>query len=181
MVLLDKLERTHGVLAGFSKHLPDECEPLRTTHSIEKLIKQRIFLQCWGYEDRNDSDEVAHDPILQESFGSIARYDGVQWKDVGGGIGWTHHLELDTLNNFMYGSVGGIIFRWDGYDWKQLSWSAIGDSVPGGRALGFYHGELYSSGCCPVETSTDTFFHVARWNGEQWQGLAEGTDHELCQ
>ncbi|MBL4753317.1 MAG: IS1380 family transposase [Flavobacteriales bacterium] len=66
VVLLDKLERTHGLLSDFSKRLPDYRDPLRITHSMDKLIKQRVFLQCLGYEDCNDSDELSHDPILKE-------------------------------------------------------------------------------------------------------------------
>ncbi|MFH1321107.1 MAG: IS1380 family transposase [Bacteroidota bacterium] len=39
---------------------------MRITHGMDKLIKQRVFLQCLGYEDCNDSDELSHDPLLKE-------------------------------------------------------------------------------------------------------------------
>ena len=43
VLLLEKLERKHGILRYFSSVLPDHRDPFRTVHSIEKLLKQRVF------------------------------------------------------------------------------------------------------------------------------------------
>ncbi len=43
VILLEKLERQHKIIRYFSKYIPDYRDPLRTVHSIEKLLKQRVF------------------------------------------------------------------------------------------------------------------------------------------
>ena len=42
VLLLEKLERKKGLLRYFSNIIPDNRDPLRTVHSIEKLLKQRV-------------------------------------------------------------------------------------------------------------------------------------------
>lgn len=66
VVLLSKLEKKHRLLSDFAGQLPDPRNPLYVTHTIEKLVQQRVFLQCLGYEDCNDSDSLSHDPVLKE-------------------------------------------------------------------------------------------------------------------
>ena len=54
ILLLEKLERKHGILRYFSKFIPDNRDPFRIVHSMEKLLKQRVFTLMQGYEDTND-------------------------------------------------------------------------------------------------------------------------------
>ena len=41
VILLEKLERKYKLLSYFCKFIPDYRHPLRTIHSMEKLLKQR--------------------------------------------------------------------------------------------------------------------------------------------
>ncbi len=66
VVLLEKLERKHKLIRYFSKFIPDTRDPLRITHSIEKLLKQRVFTLMQGYEDTNDVQYLKNDPLLQD-------------------------------------------------------------------------------------------------------------------
>jgi len=66
VLLLEKLERKHGLLRYFSKHIPDSRDPLRIVHSIEKLLKQRVFTMMQGYEDTNDVIYLKNDPLYQD-------------------------------------------------------------------------------------------------------------------
>ena len=66
VVLLEKLERKHKLIRYFSKFIPDSRDPLRITHSIEKLLKQRVFTLMQGYEDTNDVQYLKSDPLLQD-------------------------------------------------------------------------------------------------------------------
>lgn len=66
IVLLEKLERKHKLISYFSTHIKDQRDPVRTTHSINKLLKQRVFTLMQGYEDANDVDQLKNDPLYQD-------------------------------------------------------------------------------------------------------------------
>lgn len=66
VLLLDKLERKHHLIKYFSNVIPDFRDPFRIVHSMEKLLKQRIYSLMLGYEDTNDVNYLKSDPILQD-------------------------------------------------------------------------------------------------------------------
>jgi hypothetical protein len=66
VLLLEKLEREHKLIDHFSKVIPDLRDPSRITHSINKLLKQRVYGIMLGYEDANDVDYLKNDPLLQD-------------------------------------------------------------------------------------------------------------------
>lgn len=66
VVLLEKLERKHGLIRYFSDQIPDRRNPLRTVHSVEKLLKQRVYMLMAGYEDTNDVSHLKKDPLYQD-------------------------------------------------------------------------------------------------------------------
>jgi len=66
VLLLEKLERKHGLLRYFSQYIPDNRDPFRIVHSIEKLLKQRVFTMMQGYEDANDVAYLKNDPLYQD-------------------------------------------------------------------------------------------------------------------
>ncbi len=69
VLLLEKLERKHGLIKYFSGLMPDMRHPLYITHSMEKLMKQRIYTLMLGYEDANDVNYLKNDPLLQDILG----------------------------------------------------------------------------------------------------------------
>lgn len=56
VVLLDKLNHNHKVISRLSHHIPDKREASKVDHSIEKILKQRVFTLIQGYEDSNDTE-----------------------------------------------------------------------------------------------------------------------------
>ena len=66
VVLLEKIERKHKLLRYFSSYIPDHRHPLLITHSIEKLLKQRVYMLMQGYEDANDVFHLQHDPLYKD-------------------------------------------------------------------------------------------------------------------
>ncbi len=66
IVLLEKLEKKHKLIDYFSQLIPDFRDPFRTVHSIEKLLKQRVFTLMQGYEDTNDVEHLKNDPLYQD-------------------------------------------------------------------------------------------------------------------
>jgi len=69
VVLLDKLEREHHLIAEISDHIPDRRDPAKVTHSVEKLLRQRVFTLMQGYEDCNDVEHLHHDPLFEDLLG----------------------------------------------------------------------------------------------------------------
>lgn len=65
LLLVEKLSRSTGLLKSFIGAVPDDRDPLRTTHLLEDLIRQRVFLLCCGYEDGNDLSYLRSDPLLE--------------------------------------------------------------------------------------------------------------------
>jgi hypothetical protein len=66
VVLLEKIERKHKLLNYFSKFIPDYRHPLRTIHSREKQLKQRVYMLMQGYEDCNDIVHLQNDPLFKD-------------------------------------------------------------------------------------------------------------------
>ncbi len=66
VLLLEKLERKHKVIKYFSDLIPDSRNPFRVVHSMEKLLKQRVYSLMLGYEDANDVNYLKDDPLLQD-------------------------------------------------------------------------------------------------------------------
>jgi len=62
-LLLRALEGKTGLLRRFSECFTDRRDPDRIEHTVEELVKQRVFAIALGDEDLNDHDELRHDPL----------------------------------------------------------------------------------------------------------------------
>lgn len=69
VVLLDKFERKHKLVSRISAHIPDQRDPAKVTHSVEKLLRQRVFTLMQGYEDCNDVQQLKNDPLFADILG----------------------------------------------------------------------------------------------------------------
>jgi hypothetical protein len=63
-LLLREVETKFGFIAQFARCFTDYRDPDAVEHTLEELLKQRIFGLCLGYEDLNDHDQLRHDPLL---------------------------------------------------------------------------------------------------------------------
>jgi hypothetical protein len=66
VILLEKIEKKHRNLRNFSNVIPEYRVPFRVTHSLEKLLKQRVFTLMQGYEDTNDVQYLKNDHLLKD-------------------------------------------------------------------------------------------------------------------
>lgn len=66
VLLLEKLERKHKLIAYYSDLFPDKRDPFRIVHSVEKMLKQRVFTLMQGYEDTNDVAYLKNDPLYRD-------------------------------------------------------------------------------------------------------------------
>ena len=63
-LLLREVEAKFGFIAQFARCFTDYRDPDCTTHTLEELLKQRVFGLCLGYEDLNDHEQLRYDPLL---------------------------------------------------------------------------------------------------------------------
>jgi hypothetical protein len=63
-LLLREVEARFGFVQDFARCFTDYRDPELTEHTLEELLKQRIFGLCLGYEDLNDHDRLRFDPLL---------------------------------------------------------------------------------------------------------------------
>jgi hypothetical protein len=63
-LLLREVEARFGFISRFARCFTDYRDADLIEHSLEQLLKQRIFGLCLGYEDLNDHEQLRHDPLL---------------------------------------------------------------------------------------------------------------------
>lgn len=63
-LLLREVESRSGIIARFARGFVDHRDPELIEHTVEELIRQRVYGLCLGYEDLNDHDDLRHDPLL---------------------------------------------------------------------------------------------------------------------
>lgn len=67
--LITEIDRKLQITSQFALCFQDYRQANRIDHSIENLIKQRIYGLVMGYEDLNDHEELRHDPMFALSLG----------------------------------------------------------------------------------------------------------------
>ena len=69
VLLLAAVDRRLRLLEQFAACFKDHRNPALVEHSIEELVRQRVFGLALGYEDLNDHDELRTDPLLASVVG----------------------------------------------------------------------------------------------------------------
>ncbi|WP_341528493.1 IS1380 family transposase [Nostoc sp. UHCC 0302] len=67
--LIAEIDRKLEITSKFAQCFQDYRQPNKVGHSIESLIKQRIYGLVMGYEDLNDHEELRHDPMFALALG----------------------------------------------------------------------------------------------------------------
>ena len=70
LVWLAEADSELGLCEAISEHVP-EWRKRRGRHSLESLVRQRVFQIACGYEDQDDADFLREDPLLKLSCGSL--------------------------------------------------------------------------------------------------------------
>ncbi len=112
---------------------------------------------------------------------NLAKWDGVSWSDVGGGIGGSSVLKTGTLlvhsNSLVVGgsldTVGNVAAN-NIANWNGSAWSTFGFGIPD------YGGGLYDNGVTDLAIFGGSIFAgnrttgVSWWNGTSWQSVGGG-------
>lgn len=67
--LIAEIDRKLEITSKFAQCFQDYRQLNRVDHSIESLIKQRIYGLVMGYEDLNDHEELRHDQMFALALG----------------------------------------------------------------------------------------------------------------
>jgi hypothetical protein len=68
-LFLRQVEQRTGILRQLAEGFTDHRDEDLIEHSVEELLRQRIFGLALGYEDLNDHDQLRHDPLLATLVG----------------------------------------------------------------------------------------------------------------
>jgi Transposase DDE domain group 1 len=69
---LVEADRDLGLCAAFASCLKDwRKDPTRIRHTLENLVRQRVFQMACGYEDQDDADTLRDDPIFKLACGQL--------------------------------------------------------------------------------------------------------------
>lgn len=64
VLFLRQIEKKYRIIHRLAEHFNDYRNDLFVVHSLERLLRQRIFGIVQGYEDLNDHDRWRSDPLL---------------------------------------------------------------------------------------------------------------------
>jgi len=142
LLVLRQTDRWLGLTKRLGQLLPDPRDPDRITHSLETLLKQRIYGLALGYEDLNDHDTLRHDPLWQtaaerdEALSSSATL--CRWENrADRKAAWLMHQVLfEQFVGRFEAPPEALILDFDATD----------DRVHGAQAKAFYHG-YYGDHC----------------------------------
>jgi hypothetical protein len=68
-LLLREVDQQLGIIRQLARCFSDRRDEELIEHSVEELLRQRIFGLALGYEDLNDHDQLRHDPLLATLVG----------------------------------------------------------------------------------------------------------------
>lgn len=69
IVLTKKLDQNHNLIGQFCKDIPEYRDCRYVDHSLEDMVRQRVFLLMQGYDDCNDVERLKEDPVVSEMLG----------------------------------------------------------------------------------------------------------------
>lgn len=71
VALLAQADKAQGLTAGLSSLIRDRRNPLKITHELIEMLRQRVYQICNGYEDCNDADDLRRDPMFKLAVGRL--------------------------------------------------------------------------------------------------------------
>ena len=134
IILLEKLETAYHIIKNFSENLPCRRQKGKVVHSVEKMIKQRVFTIAQGHEDCNDEKYLRSDPVTTEILdGKLASQPTLSRLENTMSISDIYRLSEYFIDNYISSidhSRKSIIIDVDGTD----------DPTHGSQQLSLYNG-----------------------------------------
>lgn len=73
--LVSAADRLLGITRAFVDQIEDGRQPGKVRHTVEQLLRQRVFGIACGYADANDAAKLAGDPMMRLAAGRSAEED----------------------------------------------------------------------------------------------------------
>ena len=73
VLLLRGIEKRLGIVARLASCLRDKRDPDLILHTVEEMLRLRMFAIAAGYEDADDCDFLRYDPIFKMAVGRLPR------------------------------------------------------------------------------------------------------------
>ncbi len=133
LVLLEKIEREHKLLHYFSNFIPDSRHPFFITHSIEKLLKQRVYMMMQGYQDANDVFHLQHDPLYKDILqGDLASQPTISR--------FENSLNKKSIFELCYAWIDRYVCSLKGRESITIDIDATDDATYGKQQLSLFNG-----------------------------------------
>ena len=71
VLLLRGVEKRLGMAARLASCLRDKRDPDLILHTVEEMLRLRMFAIAAGYEDADDCDSLRYDPIFKMAVGRL--------------------------------------------------------------------------------------------------------------
>ena len=98
-LLLRQVDRISGICQRLAACFQDKRSPGRIEHTIEELLRQRLFGIALGYEDLVDHDDLRQDPLLAVLTGKADPSGNARLKEWDRGIALAGKSTLDRLES----------------------------------------------------------------------------------
>ena len=69
VLLLERTDRRLNLLRRFAGCFRDHRDARRVEHTVDQMVRQRVFGLCLGFEDVSDHDHIGKDPLLAGACG----------------------------------------------------------------------------------------------------------------
>ena len=133
VVLVEKIEREHKLLRYYSSYIPDHRPPLLITHTIEKLLKQRVYMLMQGYQDANDVFHLQHEPLYKDILeGDLASQPTISR--------FENSLDKHSIFALCYAWIDRYVCSLTGRKHIIIDIDATDDATYGKQQLSMFHG-----------------------------------------
>lgn len=145
VLLLSQLDEREGLMATMSEALVDARQPGKVRHSLEDLLRQRIYQICCGYEDATDANALRYDPGLQTALRRVAGSEAAVLASqptlsrLEGGI---ERDELSALSDWLLEQYISWLRRKGRRGWRRilLDMDSTDDPTHGAQQMTMFHG-----------------------------------------
>lgn len=110
-VMLREVDRNRRILTQFAACFRDMRDGSRIHHTIEEMVRQRVFGLALGYEDLNDHDQLRNDPMMgllaerKDTSRALAGKSTLNRLELGSGCGDDRYKKIvadqDAIDRFL--------------------------------------------------------------------------------
>ena len=134
-----QFDETIGFTAGYAAALADHRRrPERARHTLQEMLRSRVYGIVAGYDDQNDHDVLRHDPIFRMVAGR--RPDGEALASQPSLSRFENHVDIPDLKRLRHATVDAFL---DSFETPPrlltFDFDAVDDPCHGQQQLALFH------------------------------------------